>query len=256
MTTNSEKIVQLDSYRKEGKASPKIVRISSEMDGLEALYTNDLSSERLFTIKILFWALLDNGSVCAIIPWLKDIITTNELNNPHTGQWQGYYDQKLDRIMFKPPEFKVKELELGHHYFDLDPSSSAKPTYQELTNQELTNQELTSQEIGKPKSAGHHKNLQELPDHLGTHAAFKHKEQKGFYLKPVISWRLTADGKLLAMTIQQENSPITPLPGSDELVPAIEDSNFRYYFQHGIASRIKREDPDTITAVSLLIDLV
>ncbi len=240
-TEAQSNVIELDNYRKDKSTKPSIVRISSELDGLEALYSNDLSNEKLFTIKILFWALLDNGNVCAIIPWLKDIITTNELNNPSTGQWHGYYDQRLDRIMFKPPEFKVKELELGHHYFASEDLHKESRLY-------LKNPMDACPEIKDSK--------QELPDHLGTHAAFKHQDKKGFYLKPVISWKLTLDGSLQAMTIKQDSNNITPLPGSEDLEPASNDENFRYFFQHGIASRLKKHDPDTLTAVSLLIDLV
>lgn len=230
-------IVQLEHYRTE-QSSPKsqIVRISSELDGMEALYSSDLSSEHLFTIRILFWALLDDGQVCAVIPWLKEITTTQNLNHSK-GRWQGYYDAIQDKIFFKAPEHKTKELELGHQYFQ-------------------KRKHLSEVSEKNPKSSNTPSNHQELPDHLGTHAAFKHANQKGFYLKPVVSWRLTTNGELQAMVPEEDNLSIMPLPGSDDLSIADNHPEFRYYFQHGIASRLKHEDPNAMTTVSLLIDLV
>jgi hypothetical protein len=227
-------IVELDSYRPTQKTEPignKIIRITSELDGLEAIYSSDLSADHLFSIKILFWALLDNGQVCAVIPWLKDIVTTHDMHSDQ-GRWQGYYYATQDRIMFKPPEHKIKELQMGHQF------------YQE--QEKLSLVENSVRVIHR----------QELPDHLGTHAAFKECDQKGFNLKPVISWKLANDGQLCAMIPKENNPPITPLPGSKELIAANDVPGFRYYFQHGIASKLKHQDPDAVTAVSLLIDLV
>ena len=245
MTTNSENnIIQLDNYRAEkvDKEPPKtqIVRITSELDGMEALYSSDLSSEHLFTIKILFWALLENGEVCAVIPWLKEVTTTEDLQHKQ-GRWQGYFDATKDRIFFKAPDHKVKELELGHMFFQ-----------EKHPNKEELDALTTPENVTQLKESIN----QELPDHLGTHAAFKHKDKKGFYLKPVISWKLSHNGDLEAMVPIEDNLSIIPLPGSSDLIAASEIPEFRYYFQHGIATRIKHHDPDAMTTVSLLIDLV
>jgi len=72
----------------------------------------------------------------------------------------------------------------------------------------------------------------------------------------VISWKLSHNGDLEAMVPIEDNLSIIPLPGSSDLIAASEIPEFRYYFQHGIATRIKHHDPDAMTTVSLLIDLV
>jgi hypothetical protein len=270
-------IIQLDSYRgvkNEGPKAPRIVRISSELDGMEALYCSDLTPDHLFSVKILFWALLDTGSVCAVIPWLEDVITTDD-DQSIEGSWQGYYDATQDRIFFKPPEHKAKELELSHQFYHatqltssnrnaIDTSSKPK---NELDKTQRAS-EPTPDTPGSTQQKPHQSRLeesppplvpsalQELPDHLGTHAAFKKSESKGFYLKPIISWRLSGNGSLLAMVPEEESPNIQPVIGSDELVCANASSEFRYYFQHGIAKRIKHQDPNAMTVVSLLIDLV
>lgn len=238
MTTDLESnIINLDSYRGMKKSLPKqgsrIVRISSELDGMEALYSSDLSPEHLFSVKILFWALLDNGEAYAVIPWLEDTITT-ENNRSLEGSWQGYFDASQDRIFFKPPKHKQQELKLAHQFYETRASHNEKS--------KTTKLEVTPQQ---------------LPDHLGTHAAFKKTNEKGFYLKPVISWQLTQDGDLQAMVPKVDDPNIQPIIGSDdELMAANTHAEFRYYFQHGIAKRIKHQDPNALTVVSLLIDLV
>lgn len=247
--TPESNIIQLDNYRSIKQTAsnpPRIVRISSELDGMEALYNSDLSQEHLFSVKILFWALLDNGQVCAIVPWLKDIVTTHSLessggSSAPDGEWQGYYDTHQERIFFTAPDHKTKELELAHQFYapqaPLEGLHSPPPA-------------------AKRSRKSHSEVIQELPDHLGTHAAFKHQGRKGFYLKPIVSWQLTNCGTLQAMVPSDQDPEIVPMPGSRELSPAEQSSEFRYYFQHGIATRIKRQDPNAMTVVSLLIDLV
>lgn len=247
-------IIQLDNYRginKSPSIAPRIVRISSELDGMEALYNSDLSQEHLFSVKILFWALLDNGQVCAIVPWLKDIVTTHRFEkstgaSAPDGQWQGYYDTHQERIFFTAPEHKSKELELAHQFY-----ASQQPLKDLHFPPKVQSRSKSEGLESKPEHI-----IQELPDHLGTHAAFKHQGRKGFHLKPIISWQLTSSGTLQAMVPKTEDPDITPLPGSHELTPAELNSEFRYYFQHSIATRIKLQDPNAMTVVSLLIDLV
>lgn len=230
---SNSNIIELDKFRKKhqppGKSYSRIIRLSAELDGMEILYANEFSNERLFAIKILFWALFEDGSVQAMIPWLNSIISSDQLEHPNSGKFHGFYDPDQDLIMFQPPKYKVHELQTAHNHFAQNPT---------------------------PDAIDFAKVSQELPDHLGTHAAFKHPEKKGFYLKPVISWRLLSTGRLNAMVPEEQSEEIRPLAGSDDLIEASSDSNFRYFFQHSIASRIKLHDPDTMTAVALLIDLV
>jgi len=43
----------------------RFIRLSPELDGLEMLYSNDSSSEKLFSLKVLCWGLRANGEVVA-----------------------------------------------------------------------------------------------------------------------------------------------------------------------------------------------
>lgn len=257
MTTNAESnIIYLDSYRVKSKPLPetkkRIVRISSELDGMEALYSSDLSPDHLFSVKILFWALLDDGSTCAVIPWLEDLITTDN-DEALEGNWQGFYDAKQDRIFFKPPTHKVQELAMAHKFYQVSEPSS-KHNDAQLTEPQTFTSRTSSADIDSVRLTV---TPQELPDHLGTHAAFKKTKNKGFYLKPIVSWQLTSSGALKAMVPAVDDPNIYPVIDSgNELVQATGNPEFRYYFQHGIAKRIKHKDPNALTVVSLLIDLV
>ena len=57
------------------------------------------------------------------------------------------------------------------------------------------------------------------------------------------------------MLADDEKVLSTPiLPGDDCLYPAEENRNFKYFFQHHIANKIKAKDPEAIAAISLLVD--
>jgi hypothetical protein len=72
-------------------------------------------------------------------------------------------------------------------------------------------------------------------------------------LMEVVSWKLFADGTLSAM-VAQENDPVeTPiLPGAECLTTAQSLPAFRYFFQHGIANKLKERDPEALAAVAML----
>jgi len=46
------------------------------------------------------------------------------------------------------------------------------------------------------------------------------------------------------------NTPV--LPGDGCLYPADKNEDFRYFFQHHIANKIKAQDPEAMAAISLL----
>jgi hypothetical protein len=76
-----------------------------------------------------------------------------------------------------------------------------------------------------------------------------------FMLYEVLSWRLMANGKLLAMLVNESAIRETPvLPGDACLYPAQEHPEFRYFFQYRIANKIKERDPEAMAAISLLIE--
>jgi len=146
----------------------RFIRLSPELDGLEMLYSNESGSDKLFSLRILCWALRANGEVVGIVPWLI---------------------------------------------------------------------------------------VQEVPDIIGTHAVMTNSETKTLTLQEVVSWRLHADGVIFAMIVDEskvENTPV--LPGDPCLYASQAHDNFRYFFQHHIANKIKSEDPEALAAISLLVE--
>jgi len=71
----------------------------------------------------------------------------------------------------------------------------------------------------------------------------------------VVSWRLHHDGALCGMLADPrkiENTPV--LPGDECLYPAQSREEFRYFFQHQIANKLKAEDPEALAAISTLVE--
>ena len=200
----------------------RIIRISPELDGLEMLYGNDNTS-RIYSLKIVCWALFENGEVTGMVPWLNGIIPCFILDDPLNGHWEGYRDPGTDDIFFNPPQHKLLELKAASEYFGQDEKSS----------------EVV---------------IQEIPDCIGTHAVLANKHHKSFMLSEVNSWRLTGDGIIHGMLTDQRLMHSTPvLPGDDCLYSAQKHPHFRYFFQHRIANKLKERDPEALAAISLLM---
>lgn len=202
----------------------RIIRLSPELDGLEMLYSNEANPDKLFSLKILCWALRDNGEVVGMVPWLDDIVAAPEIQDPLNGKWEGYYDPGIDEIFFDGPIHKVVELETAAEYYDF--------------------------QCENPNDV-----LQEIPDTIGTHAVLSDNGFHSITLTEVISWRLHYDGSvcgMLADPLKIENTPV--LPGDNCLYPAQSREEFRYYFQHQIANKLKAEDPEALAAISNLVD--
>lgn len=202
----------------------RFIRLAPELDGLEMLYSNEASDDKLFSLKILAWGLRANGDVVGLVPWLNDIIPCTDIKDPLNGQWEGYFDAGIDEIFFEPPIHKVVELETAAEYYDY--------------------------ECENPQDT-----VQEIPDTIGTHAVLSEPELKTLLLQEVVSWRLHNDGTISGMLIDEakvENTPV--LPGDDCLYPAQGHDQFRYFFQHHIANKIKAKDPEALAAISLLVD--
>ena len=206
------------------KESSKVIRLSPEMDGMEMLYSNDANPGKLFSMKILCWALTRDGNVDAMVPWLNRLVPARELNDPLNGHWEGYYDSFHELAYFEPPEHKVLELENAASFYQLD---SEDPDII----------------------------LQEINDNIGTHAILSEDSFKTVVLVHVTSWRLYNDGRIMAMVANEEQVDTTPiLTGDDCLYAAQEHKDFRYFFHHIIANKIKKGDPDAISAFTKLVD--
>src|SRR5690606_31351212 len=71
-------------------ATPRIVRLSPEYDGIELLYANDRPQDKLLALRVLAGAMPDSGEVAAMVPWLKPVVRPPELRDPLNGRWVGY----------------------------------------------------------------------------------------------------------------------------------------------------------------------
>ncbi len=200
----------------------RFIRLSPELDGLEMLYSNDTSADKLFSLKVLCWALRANGEVVGLVPWLDDIIACPDIGDPLNGKFEGYYDSGIDEIFNEAPIHKVVELETAAEYYEV--------------------------ECDTPSDV-----IQEIPDSIGTHAILSDSGFHHITLTEVISWRLQHDGTLYAMLADEDKVVSTPiLPGDDCLYPTHDRDDFRYFFQHQIANKLKAEDPEALAAISLL----
>ncbi len=202
----------------------KVIRLAPELDGLEMLYSNDANPGKLFSMKILCWALMKNGEVDALIPWLNKVVPARELNDPLNGHWEGYYDSFHDQAFFEPPFHKITELETSAAYYNASSDDDSLV-------------------------------IQEIHDNIGTHAVLTEDRFKSIILIHVTSWRLYNDGRIHAMLADEKKVDTTPVLSGDEcLFPAQEHEDFRYFFHHVIANKIKHGDPEAIAAFTSLIE--
>lgn len=202
----------------------RIIRLSPELDGLEMLYSNDSHKNKLFSLKILCWALRENGEVVALVPWLNKLVPCPAIKDPLNGSYEGYYDPGIEELFFDPPIHKILELESAAEYY-----------------------EASSED---PKAL-----VQEIPDTIGTHAVLSEAGSHSLTLSEVVSWRLLNDGTIEGMLVNPEQVESTPvLPGDNCLFAAETCGSFRYYFQHTIANKIKSQDPEAMAAISALVD--
>lgn len=209
----------------------KIIRIAPELDALEMLYTNDSTPNKIFSMKIACWALREDHSIVAMIPWLDDIIICSEINDPLNGHWEGYRNPKNNLIFYEAPEHKVIELESSANFYE---QGAPLPHTEIDFNQGI---------------------VQEIPDVIGTHAVLTQNGFRSFTLIEVLSWQLKSDGKIHGMLVDEMSVQSTPvLPGDQCLFSAQKHPEFRYFFQHRIANKIKDQDPDALAAISMLIE--
>ncbi len=222
---NTDNVVDL--FTGKAYSSPlnrRIIRLAPEHDGLEMIYSNESHPEKLFSVKVLCWALRADGEVVGLVPWLDDIMPCTEIQDPLNGHWEGYYDSGIDEVFFEAPIHKVLELETAAEYYDFECD--------------------TERDV-----------IQEIPDTIGTHAVLSTDGFKNIVLKEVVSWRLLNDGSIESMLINDDKVIDTPvLPGDESLYTAKSDAAFRYFFQHHIANKIKARDPEALAAISMLVE--
>lgn len=219
-------IIDIAGFRKTRSVrKEKILRISPEFDGLSMLYGNDANPGKLFTMKVLAWALKSSGDVVGLVPWLNRIVYCPVLKDPLNGHWEGYYNPRTGKVFYEAP--RHKKLELGE----------AVRFYENSTSSKL-------------------KVVQEIPDTIGTHAVLTEPDSKKFIIQEVFSWRLLESGEMRGMLVKPEKVELTPvLIGDNSLSVVQDDPRFRYFFQYRIANKIKRREPDAMNAMALLMDL-
>jgi len=223
----SAKVIDLFSGReRKTQDHPKVMRLAPELDGFEVLYSNEHGhpkiGQELFSVSILFWALLDDGSFAGMIPWFDELIICSDLNCPNRGFFQGYYDPGLDQTMPQVPEHKCIELICAADYFDFEDDDAVFV-------------------------------VQELLDTCGSHAVFTADNFDNFSMTEVFSWRLYSDGTVQAMMVdvaQVERWPV--LIGDDCLVACDEAEDFANFFQYRVAINIKELDEDTMAVLDQL----
>lgn len=218
-------VINLFTGKPLGDTSERLTRIAPELEGMEMLYTNDSTPDRLYSLKIVCWGMRESGEVVGLVPWLNEVFACVDINDPLNGRWQGYRDPHSNEVFYEAPNHKVVELQSTAQYYPTDDNASSTEA------------------------------LQEIPDTIGTHAVLTSNGFQSFLLIEVLSWRLLANGKVQAMLIDEDNIESTPvLPGDNCLYAAQEHESFRYFFQHKIANKIKAQDPEALAAVSLLIE--
>ncbi|MDF1781219.1 MAG: hypothetical protein P1U67_07995 [Alcanivoracaceae bacterium] len=220
-STESVRSNVIPLFSNEQPARPRVLRLSPECDGLELLYSNDNHPDKLFSLKVLCWAIRDDDDVIAMVPWLGKIVAASELEDPLNGRWEGYRLPDGDHLFSTAPRHKFDELQAALGFFGTAPESQAV--------------------------------IQEIPDTIGTHAVFSTDDFQTVQLVEVVSWRLTGEGELLAMIANETEVTNTPvLAGDPCLHPAQKQEGFRYFFQHNIANRIKERDPEALAALAML----
>ena len=150
---NTDNVVDL--FTGKAYSSPlnrRIIRLAPELDGLEMIYSNESHPEKLFSVKVLCWALRADGEVVGLVPWLDDIMPCTEIQDPLNGHWEGYYDSGIDEVFFEAPIHKVLELETAAEYYDFECD--------------------TERDV-----------IQEIPDTIGTHAVLSTDGFKNIVLK-------------------------------------------------------------------------
>lgn len=225
LNQNTDNVIDLFTGRPLNAVNnQRFIRLAPELDGLEMLYSNESSGDKYFSLKVLCWALRGDGEVVGLVPWLDGIVACTAINDPLNGEFEGYYDPGIDEIFFEPPIHKIVEVETAAEYYEVE--------------------SCAGDEV-----------IQEIPDLIGTHAVLAGKTPSSLSLQEVVSWRLHADGNIYGQLVNEEKVVSTPiLPGDECLYSAQLDVNFRYFFQHHIANKIKSEDPEALAAISLLVE--
>ena len=60
----------------------RFIRLAPELDGMQMLYSNESHPNRLFSIKVLCWALRADGDIVGLVPWLNSLTPCPGIQDP------------------------------------------------------------------------------------------------------------------------------------------------------------------------------
>ena len=212
-TTNTKVVSLFSGQPYQSNNSHHIVRLAPELDHLEVLYNDShAKGEDVYRANILFWALLSDGSVVGMIPWLDQLICCADLNHPGMGAFLGYFDPAVDELLNVVPEHKRMELQAAADHFHFEP--------------------CTEDVI-----------IQELPDTCGTHVIFSADQLQNLSMSEVFSWQLLSSGKVQATIINLQDVERWPvLLGDAALETCQSHDDFYGFLQYRLAVKLKQTD--------------
>ncbi|MBS9405152.1 hypothetical protein KG088_16130 [Halomonas sp. TRM85114] len=223
LTTRPARVIDLESMRQRQRARRRLIRLAPELDGLEMVYRLSSSEDTLYGMPLLAWGLREDGEVVGMVPWMEALTACHHLGDPDHGSFVGYRDPETEELFETAPEHKVLELEHAAAYFD----------YEDTDETTL---------------------IQQLPETQGTHALCMDEDDAPWQLKQVFGWRLYNNGRVEALLADERLVESTPILPSDPcLYPGYSRHRVVYFFQRQIANRIRREDPDTLEALALMV---
>ena len=81
---NTENVIDLFTGRPySSQFDTRFIRLAPELDGLEMLYSNEVSGDKYFSLKVLCWALRADGEV--VVAGLRTIFGAEEMGVLETG---------------------------------------------------------------------------------------------------------------------------------------------------------------------------
>ncbi|HEY9035353.1 MAG TPA: hypothetical protein VIM96_01430 [Pseudomonadales bacterium] len=212
-TPDAGHVISLDRWRCEhAKKAPLPLRLAPELDTFQILYRNSRHHNKLYALDIIGWALMSDGSVDALVPWMNRLHFARRIDDPLCGHWEGYYLPGAELILEEPPSFKVQELESAAAYFGLTETDG-------------------------------HICPQALPDTSGTWALLYDADRHKLKLEPVARWLLDEHGILLGELYADDNQPdaILALPGNPE---------FRYFLHESVVQQLMDGGDEAFNALA------
>jgi hypothetical protein len=223
LTSRPAQVIDLETMRQRQRARRRLIRLAPELDGLEMVYRLSSSEDTLYGMPLLAWGLREDGEVVGMVPWMEALTACHHLGDADHGSFVGYRDPETEELFETAPDHKVFELEHAAAYFD----------YEDTDETTL---------------------IQQLPETQGTHALCMGESDDPWQLKQVFGWRLYNNGRVEALLADEtlvESTPI--LPNDPCLYPGHSRHRVVYFFQRQIANRIRREDPETLAALAMMV---